>query len=167
MQLRRLQERIERNFYYANRRAAHSGTKVPFAPFVIHTMTAIGRTWIVVLGDSGARFLRREGSGKWTEAAKEIPSAADQAFTPEIRRAAREQFIRNAVIAVDGACDRNLCDSIITLGPERLLRSFRNAATDRVRVRLWRERAADASSMTDGEITKLVERYFRGGAYPV
>jgi hypothetical protein len=124
-------------------------------------MTAIGRTWIVVLDDSRARFLRRDGSGNWTAAVAEIPSAAAGAFTPEIRRAAREQFIRKVISVVDKACGGNQCDSIVTIGPERLLRNFRNAATDRVRVRLWRERAADTSSMTDQEIAKLVERYFR------
>jgi hypothetical protein len=140
----------------------NGGTKVSIAPFVIHTMTAIGRTWIVVLDDSRARFLRHDESGKWTEAAKEIPSAAAGAFSPEIRRAAREQFIRKVMTAVDGACDRNACDGIVTVGPERLLRTFRKAATDRVRVRLWRERAGEVSFMTDDEIAKSVEQYFRG-----
>jgi len=114
-----------------------------------------------VLDDSRARFLRRDGSGNWTEAAAEIPSAAAGAFTPEIRRAAGEQFIRKVMNAVDKACGGNQCDSIVTVGPERLLRDFRNTATDGVRVRLWRERASATSSMTDKEIAKLVERYFR------
>jgi hypothetical protein len=140
------------------------GTKVPFAPFVIHTMTAIGRTWIVALDDSRARFLRRDGSGEWTQAAAGIPSAVESVFTLEIRRAAREQFMRKVIGLVDDACDRNECDSVISVGPERLLRSFRNAATDRVRVRLWRERASEVSFLTDEDVAKLVERYFRGGA---
>jgi hypothetical protein len=138
-----------------------TGTKVPFCPFDIHTMIAIGRTWIVVLDDSGARFLRREPSGKWTQPAAEITSAAADAFTPEIRRAARQQFLQRVMAAADGACDRGECDRIVTMGPERLLRSFRKAATDRVRVRLWRERAGEVSSLTDEEIVKSVEQYFR------
>jgi hypothetical protein len=124
-------------------------------------MIAIGRTWVVVLDDSGARFLRREPSGKWTQPAAEIASAAADAFTPETRRAARQQFLQRVMTAVDHACDRSECDRVVTMGPERLLRSFRKAATDRVRVRLWRERAGEVSSLTDEEIVKSVEQYFR------
>jgi hypothetical protein len=127
-------------------------------------MIAIGRTWIVVLDDSGARFLRREPSGKWTQPAAEIASAAADAFTPETRRAARQQFLQRVMTAVDHACDRSECDRVVTMGPERLLRSFRKAATDRVRVRLWRERAGEVSLLTDEEIVKSVEQYFRGSA---
>ncbi|HEX3942563.1 MAG TPA: hypothetical protein VHW69_00605 [Rhizomicrobium sp.] len=117
-----------------------------------------------MLDDSGARFLRREPSGKWTQPVAEIASAAADAFTPEIRRAARGQFIQRVMTVVDSACDHSECDRIVTVGPERLLSSFRHAATDRVRVRLWRERAGDVSILTDKEIVTSVEQYFRNSA---
>jgi hypothetical protein len=73
-------------------------------------------------------------------------------------------MLRQAMTTVDEACRRNQCDRIMVVAPERLLRSFRKLATDRVRVRLWRERAGEADLLSDAEIGTSVEAYFRPGA---
>jgi hypothetical protein len=126
-------------------------------------MTTFGRTWIAVLGNPRVRFLRREPPGSWIEAAPDIALDADGGATPEGRRAAREMLLRSATAALDGACERNQCDRIVVVAPERLLRGFRKIATDRVRVRLWRERAGEVDSLSDAEIGTSVEAYFRSG----
>jgi hypothetical protein len=126
-------------------------------------MTAYERTWIVVLDDSRVRFLRHEASGGWAQAAAELATSLPGTARPEERRNARARLMQQAMGVVDDACDRNQCDRIVIIGQERLLRNFRAAATDWVRVRLWRERAADTGSLTDEEIVKSVEGYFRSG----
>jgi hypothetical protein len=123
-------------------------------------MMATGKTWIVVLDDSRARFLRLDAAAKWTHGAPEIASVLNEA-RPEDRRTARTKLLQETMVVVDGACERNQCDRIVVVAPERLLRSFRTVATDRVRVRLWRERAAETASLTDEEIVNSLEGYFR------
>ncbi|MFL6691101.1 MAG: hypothetical protein ACJ8IR_13105 [Alphaproteobacteria bacterium] len=123
-------------------------------------MMATGKTWIVVLDDLRARFLRLDAPPRWTGGAPEIASDLNKA-RPEERRIARAKLLQQAMAVVDGACDRNQCERIVVVAPERLLRSFRAVATDRVRVRLWRERAAETASLTDEEIVQSLEGYFR------
>ncbi|MBV9061563.1 MAG: host attachment protein [Alphaproteobacteria bacterium] len=123
-------------------------------------MTGYGRTWIVVLDEAGARFLRREPTGEWMPAATKI-DVQSSAATPEERRQTREHLLRETMRTVDTACGTNQCDSLVVVAPERLLGRFRSTATDRVRTRLWRERAAEAGSLSDMEIGESVEAYFR------
>src|SRR6185295_11899236 len=106
------------------------------------------------------RFLRRGASGKWMPAAEAVASAEDLS-TAEARRKVRERLLQHAMTTVDKACAANQCDSIVVIAPERFLSRFRSMATDRVRVRLWRERAAETTSLSDEDIASSVESYFR------
>ena len=123
-------------------------------------MMASGRTWIVVLDDSRARFFRRELSGALVEAAQE-KTADDRDHLAQSRRTARDGVLREAMAATEAACDRNECDRIVVVAPERLLGAFRRQASDRVRARLWRERASEVSAMSANEIAQSIDAYFR------
>lgn len=126
-------------------------------------MMVSGRTWIVVLDDSRARFFKREMSGALTEAAPPVTTAvADR--SPEARRAQRDKILREALSTTDAACVRNECDRIVAIAPERMLSAFRKQATDTVRARLWRERASEAAMLTPDAIAQAVEVYFRSDA---
>ena len=123
-------------------------------------MMASGRTWIVVLDDSRAQFFRRETSGALVEAAPELSSGNGEQ-PAQSRRTARDGILRDAMVATEAACDRNECDRIVVVGPERLLGAFRRQASDRVRVRLWRERAGEVSTLSADDIAQSIDAYFR------
>ena len=114
----------------------------------------------MVLDDSRARFFRRELSGALVEAAQE-KTADDRDHLAQSRRTARDGVLREAMAATEAACDRNECDRIVVVAPERLLGAFRRQASDRVRARLWRERASEVSAMSANEIAQSIDAYFR------
>jgi protein required for attachment to host cells len=129
-------------------------------------MMASGRTWIVVLDDSRARFFKREISGTILEAAPELKVAdiGGYAQTPQSRRAARDGLLREALATTNLACERNECDRIVVIAPDRVLTAFRKLAPDKVRARLWRERAGEVAALSPDDIAQSVEVYFRVGA---
>jgi protein required for attachment to host cells len=141
------------------------GTKIPFIKFENHTMATFGRTWIVVLDDSRARFFRREQSGSLTQAAPDVIGSGgdDQPPTPESRKLARDKVLRATLETVDAACTHSECERIVVMAPERLLGVFRRNASDKVRVRLWRERASEVSALSTEDIAQSLEMYFRPG----
>jgi hypothetical protein len=118
---------------------------------------------IVVLDDSRARFLRREDSGRFAEAMPDISDGADRENDGAIadRPQRRRKFLQAVMTALDGCCDRSECDRLIAVGPERMLSAFRKAASDRVRVRLWRESAAEVKDLNDGELDERLAPHFR------
>jgi NAD(P)H-flavin reductase len=117
---------------------------------------------IVVLNDSRARFLKREDSGKYAEALPDVSDGADREDGGSADRTERRRKFLHAVVAtLDQACDRNEYDRLIAVGPERMLSAFRKAASDKVRVRLWREAAADVKHLNDGELEKRLAPHFR------
>jgi len=125
-------------------------------------MTAFGRTWIVMLDDSRAQFYRREPSGSLVE---EMPALASglrdaAAYKPDERRNERQAFLRAVMAALDGACDKNQCDRILVVAPERMLGAFRRAASDKVRARLWREMAVEMGNASAGELEKRLAPHF-------
>src|ERR1041385_2825629 len=125
-------------------------------------MATIGRTWIVVLDDSRARFYRRERSGTLVEAAPAIDGDLRDGGDNSPRREQREALLRKAVRTLDQACDGSACDRLLVIGPERVLSGFRKLASDKIRARLWRERASEAASLPPEAIVQTVEPYFRG-----
>jgi Protein required for attachment to host cells len=129
-------------------------------------MTAFGRTWIVVLDDSGAQFYRREPSGYLVEEMPALASGLRNAATykPDERRIERQAFLRAVMAALDGACDRNECDRILVVAPERMLGAFRRSASDKVRARLWREMAAELGDASGGELEKRLAPHFHQAA---
>jgi hypothetical protein len=127
-----------------------------------HRMAKFGRTLIVVLNDSRVRFLRREDSGRFAEAMPDVSGGAgreDGASADRTQR--RRKFLHAVMTALDQVCDRNECDRLIAVGPERMLSAFRKAASDKVRVRLWREAAADVEHLSDSELEKRLAPHFR------
>lgn len=137
------------------------GTKVPPPPFVNHTMMTLGRTWIVVLDDSRARFFVREASGKLTEAAPELQAKVQVQTNADARRKEREKFILGVVGTVDAACDGGACDRIMLVGPERMLSTMRKSATDKMRARLWREMAAEQTGSSEAELAQRLAPHFK------
>ena len=127
-------------------------------------MGAFGRTLIVVLEDSRARFLRREDAGQFAEAMPAVsvgPHSGNGGASAEDRTERRRKFLKAAMTALDEACDGSECDRLIAVGPERMLSAFRKAASDKVRVRLWREAAAEVSDLSDGELEQRLAPHFR------
>ena len=126
-------------------------------------MMALGRTWIVVLDDSRARFFTRETSGRLTEAAPELHSTlrAQPSGNGDERRTEREKFIRGIVSKLDSACDGGACDRIMLVGPERMLRTLRKSSTDKIRARLWREMAAEVANSSEAELAQRLAPHFR------
>ena len=122
---------------------------------------ALGRTWIVVLDDSRARFFVREGSGRLTEAAPEVKAKLHAQANADARRNEREKFILGVVATVDAACDGGACDRIMLVGPERMLRIMRKSASDKMRARLWREMAAELDGNTEAELARRLAPHFR------
>jgi len=125
-------------------------------------MATSGRTLIVVLEDSRARFLRREESGQFAEAAPDLSNGHDRngdgASADRTQR--RREFLQALMAALDDVCDRHQCERIIAVGPERMLSAFRKAASDKVRVRLWREAATELNGLNDGELEKRLAPHF-------
>ena len=118
-----------------------------------------------MLDDSRAQFFRREPSGTLTEAAPEVRALGGdgQSATRQSRRAERDRIVRDAVAVTKAACDRSECDQIVVIAPERMLGAFRKQAPDKVRARLWRERAGEVGAMSANDIAQSVEAYFREG----
>jgi hypothetical protein len=119
---------------------------------------------IVVLGDSRARFLRRESAGQFAEVMPAVSAgerSGNGGGSAEDRTEQRRKFLQAAMAALDGACDGSECDRLIAVGPERMLSAFRKAASAKVRVRLWREAAAEAANLNDGELEKRLAPHFR------
>lgn len=127
-------------------------------------MMASGRTWIVVLDDSRARFFKREISGALAEAAPDSRAADGHAQTPQSRRSERDRILREAIATANLACESNECERIVVIAPDRMLSAFRRQATDKVRARLWRERASEVASLSADDVAQSVEAYFRPGA---
>jgi protein required for attachment to host cells len=125
-------------------------------------MTAFGRTWIVVLNDSRAQFYRREPSGSLVEEMPALTSGLHDAATynPVERRKERQAFLHAVMSTLDGTCDRNQCDRILVVAPERMLGAFRRTASDKVRARLWREMAAEIGDVSAGELEKRLAPHF-------
>jgi hypothetical protein len=139
------------------------GTKVPSLTFVNNTMMTLGRTWIVVLDDSRARFLTREASGTLTETAPELrldPHAQANAGS-DARRQQREKFIQGIVRTLDHACDGGACDRIMLIGPERMLSTMRKSASDKIRARLWREMAAEVDVSSESDLAGRLQPHFK------
>jgi hypothetical protein len=128
-----------------------------------HRMAKFGRTLIVVLDDSRARFLRREDSGKYAEAIPDVTdgAACEDGGPSADRSQRRRKFLYAVMTTLDRACDRSEFDHLIAVGPERMLSAFRKAASDKVRVRLWREAAAEVKELNDGEVEKRLAPHFR------
>jgi protein required for attachment to host cells len=128
-----------------------------------HRMEKFGRTMIVVLDDSRARFLRREDAGRFAEAMADVSAGSDRkgdgASADRMHR--RREFLQSVMAKLDEACDGSACDRIIAVGPERMLSAFRKAASDKVRVRLWRETAAELNDLNDSELEKRLAPHFR------
>jgi protein required for attachment to host cells len=126
---------------------------------------ASGRTWIVVLDDSRARFFKREITGAMVEAAPDLTAfgAEDPARTPQSRRTERDRILREAIARTNAACERSECDRIVVIAPDRVLSAFRKHAPDKVRARLWRERASEVASPSADDIAQSVEAYFHRG----
>jgi protein required for attachment to host cells len=126
-------------------------------------MMASGRTWIVVLDDSRARFFKREISGSLTESASEVNVGGSEGRAPATasRRAERDRLLHEALGTVEKACARNECERIVVIAPERMLSAFRKQASDNVRVRLWRERADEMTRLSAEDIGQSVDVYFR------
>ena len=117
---------------------------------------------IVVLDDSRARFLRREDSGRFAKAMPDVSAAErkDNSASGD-RTQRRREFLRAVMVVLDQACDRNQWDRLIAVGPERMLSAFRKAASDKVRVRLWREAATEPNGLNDIELEKRLAPLFR------
>jgi protein required for attachment to host cells len=129
-------------------------------------MTAFGRTWIVVLDDAGARFYRREPSGSLVE---EVPALASglrngASCKPDERRTERQAFLSAVMATLDAACDKNHCDRLLVVAPERMLGAFRRSASDKVRARLWREMAAEMGDASASEVEKRLAPHFHQAA---
>lgn len=124
-------------------------------------MMALGRTWIVLLDDSRARFFVREGSGRLTEAAPELKAVHAKGAGPEARRKEHGRFILAVVGALDTACDRAACERIMLVGPERMLSTMRKAASDKIRARLWREMAAELTGNSEADLAQRLAPHFR------
>jgi len=118
---------------------------------------------IVVLDDSRARFLRREDSGRFVEAIPDVSAGFDRANGDGSvdRMQWRAKFLRAVMTTLDRACDGSECDRLIAVGSERMLSAFRKAASDKVRVRLWREAAAEVKDLNDGELGERLAPHFR------
>lgn len=118
----------------------------------------------MVLDDSRARFLRRENAGRFADVMPAVsagPHSGNGAASAENRTERRRKFLQAAMVALDEACDGSECDRLIAVGPERMLSAFRKAASDKVRVRLWREAAAEVANLNDGELEKRLAPHFR------
>ncbi|HSC20020.1 MAG TPA: host attachment protein [Rhizomicrobium sp.] len=124
-------------------------------------MATFGRTLIVVLDDSRARFYRREASGELADGLPEVTSGIDAADAPAQRSAKRKDFLRTVMAALDEACDRSECDRLVAVGPERMLSAFRKASPDKVRVRLWREAAMEMDGLEKSELEQRLAPHFR------
>jgi protein required for attachment to host cells len=115
---------------------------------------------IVVLDDSRARFFRRESSGKLVDGMGEVAAGA-AGSAPAERAEERRQFFARVMSSLNDACDRSECDRLMTVGPERMLGAFRKAASDKVRVRLWREAAMDVHNATIADLEQRLAPHFR------
>jgi protein required for attachment to host cells len=125
-------------------------------------MAAFGRTLIVVLDESRARFFRRESSGRFSDGMPEVTSGPHGSSNSHQQRAEqRTRYLQAVMSGVERACDRSECDHLVVVGPERMLGAFRRAATEKVRVRLWREAAMNVKDVTASELEKRLAGHFR------
>lgn len=125
-------------------------------------MATFGRTLIVVLDDSRARFYRRESSGQLANGMPELASGIRAATdSPAERSEKRRQFLQAVMAALEDVCDRSECDRLMAVGPERMLSAFRKAASDKVRVRLWRETAMEVADATAPDLERRLAAHFR------
>lgn len=118
----------------------------------------------MVLDESRARFFKREISGALAEAAPDLIGADGHAQTMQSRRTERDRTLRGAIATANVACESNECERIVVIAPDRMLSAFRRQAPDKVRARLWRERASEAATLSVDDIALSVEAYFRPGA---
>jgi len=125
-------------------------------------MVAYERTFVVVIDDAHARFFRRNESGELAESLPEIALAIQPGATPEANRQARSRFLDSVIDALGHACDTAQFERLVVLAPERMLRLFHSKASDKIRARLWRERAHEDGKASLTEIKILIEPYFRG-----
>ena len=123
-------------------------------------MIAYEKTYVVVIDSARARFFRREEAGTLAEAMPEIVLAIQTRATPEIRRQTRLNFLQSVVDALNQACDTAQSERLVVIAPERVLSQFRKHAPDKIRARLWRERAHARSESSVEEIARLIEPYF-------
>jgi hypothetical protein len=126
-------------------------------------MATYGRTLIVVLDDSRARFFRRESSGKLADGMPEVAAGlgTEGISTPATRGEGRRQFLHAVMTALEAACASSQCDRLMVVGPERMLTAFRKTAPDKVRVRFWREAAMEVKDIGEKELEKRLAPHFR------
>src|SRR6185437_1305582 len=95
-----------------------AGTKFPNAMLTNHTMAGFGRTLIVVLEDSRARFFRLENSGRLADGLPDIASGIDGSTgLPAERTEKRKRYLTAVMTAVEQACEGNECDRLMAVGP--------------------------------------------------
>ena len=117
---------------------------------------------IVVLEDSRARFFRLENSGRLADGLPDIASGIDGSTgLPAERTEKRKRYLTAVMTAVEQACEGNECDRLMAVGPERMLSAFRRAASDKVKVRLWREAAMNVRDATAAELEARLAPHFR------
>lgn len=124
-------------------------------------MAAYERTFVLVIDEERARFYARNDSGSLRESLQAIPLALPPHASAEIRRHARLKFLQSVATALSGAADRAEFERLIAIAPERTLMLFRKHAPDKVRARLWRERANELVIESDEQIAKWIAPYFR------
>ena len=116
-----------------------------------------------------SRIVRSDGS----EMVEMLPSedfkrlaaqTAKHAVLRHIHDLERDKVLRAALETVDAACTHNECERLVVVAPGRVLTGFRKHASDKVRARLWRERASEVSALSTDDIAKSMEMYFTPGA---
>jgi hypothetical protein len=144
-------------------RLTPAGTNIPNAMLRVQRMAKFESTLIVVVDDSRARFLRREDSGRFAEAMPDVNHGPDRenGGASADRAQRRRKFLQSVMTTLDRACDRSECDRLIAVGPERMLSAFRNAASDKVRVRQWRESAEEVKALNESELDRRLAPHFR------
>ena len=125
-------------------------------------MVVYERTFVVVIDDAHARFFRRSNSGELAESLPGIALATGPRATPEANRQARLRFLNSVIDALGQACDTAQFERLVVVAPERMLRLFRNKASDKIRARQWRESAHETGGTTADDIKMLIEPYFIG-----
>jgi len=123
-------------------------------------MVAYERTYVVVIDSARARFFRRDESGRLAKSLPDIAAPIQPGARPEASRQARLKFLQLVKDALGKACDTAQFERLVVIAPERVLSQFRKHAPDKIRARLWRERAHARSESSVEEIARLIEPYF-------